>query len=546
MISLLPAVGFLYGIDPFYDRPLTAIAWPTVIALFSAGIGLVLAVRERGPMDVLMRDDPGGALLRRLFPAAVLIPLVLGYLAVQGQSRGLFATPVGTAILALALVLAFSALLWRSAKGLSAASAAQRASEHRYRDLVQNTDSAIVRWKRGGAVTFFNEYAQRFFGYSEDEILGKDVRLLVAEPKSDSDSLRTLVEDILAEPEKHIPSTNENVLRDGTRVWMTWTNRAVLDQNGEVAEILSVGSDVTRQQKAEEALRESEARYRSLVDVSPIAIIVKRGDRIEFANPAALELFGADSHEQLLSKSVYEVFHPDYHDTIRQRQERLSRGRVAPLIEKKIVRIDGSERDVEAAATPFFDDRGAAVQVVLHDITDRKRAEEFEKNLEAERLEFCRRTLSAATRGKLVVTKRDDILRIAGDSALQMTFSLPDEVGLVRAKAAEAGRAAGLSDDQVHRLISCAGEMLSNAVKHAGGGTASIHRRDSRFILVVSDSGYGIDALDLPDVAFTRGFSTAGTGGLGYKLIIASADKVYLATGPDGTTVAVEIELTQE
>lgn len=94
--------------------------------------------------------------------------------------------------------------------------------------------------------------------------------------------------------------------------------------------------------------------------------------------------------------------------------------------------------------------------------------------------------------------------------------------------------------------MTCVGEATSNAIKHAGGGTVTLHRLGCRLLVKVNDSGPGIDALNLPDVALTIGYTTAGTGGLGYKMMIAAADKVYLATGPEGTTVAAELTLHAE
>jgi anti-sigma regulatory factor (Ser/Thr protein kinase) len=68
-----------------------------------------------------------------------------------------------------------------------------------------------------------------------------------------------------------------------------------------------------------------------------------------------------------------------------------------------------------------------------------------------------------------------------------------------------------------------------------------LHRSETRLLVKVKDNGPGIDALNLPDVALTIGYTTAETGGLGYNMMIAAADKVYLATGPEGTMVATEV-----
>ena len=125
----------------------------------------------------------------------------------------------------------------------------------------------------------------------------------------------------------------------------------------------------------EAALRQTEARYRSLVELSPDAILVYRGTRVEYLNPAAIKLFGASGPQQLLGKSLFELFHPDSHALVRQRMERLRQGEPVPLIAEKIVRCDGEVREVAAAAAPFPDRDELAVQVILRDVTEQKRAE---------------------------------------------------------------------------------------------------------------------------------------------------------------------------
>ncbi len=86
-------------------------------------------------------------------------------------------------------------------------------------------------------------------------------------------------------------------------------------------------------------------------------------------------------------------------------------------------------------------------------------------------------------------------------------------------------------------------EAATNAYKHAAGGRATLHLHPDSVVCMISDTGPGIEALALPDVALTKGYSTANTLGMGYKIMIKLADKVYLATGPEGSVVAVEMGL---
>jgi PAS domain S-box-containing protein len=93
-------------------------------------------------------------------------------------------------------------------------------SESKYRELVQNANSAIIRWRRDGTIAFVNEYAQRFFGYSAEELVGKKVNILVPKRESTGGNLTELVQDIVSHPERYANTINENILRDGSRVWM--------------------------------------------------------------------------------------------------------------------------------------------------------------------------------------------------------------------------------------------------------------------------------------------------------------------------------------
>ena len=119
----------------------------------------------------------------------------------------------------------------------------------------------------------------------------------------------------------------------------------------------------------------SEERYRSLVQMSPDAIFVNRDNRIVLINPAAIQLFGATTAEQVLGKPPSAIFHPDYHPIMQERIHTLLEGRPVPLVEGRIVQVGGEIRDVEVAAAPFDDRQGRAIQVILRDITDRKQAE---------------------------------------------------------------------------------------------------------------------------------------------------------------------------
>lgn len=131
-----------------------------------------------------------------------------------------------------------------------------RASEARYRELVENANSIILRRDTEGNITFFNEFAQHFFGYTEDEILGKNVvGTIVPEIDSAGRDLASMIRDIGLHPERYATNENENTRRNGEPVWILWTNKAIRDKDGKIVEILCVGNDITKRKWLEKQLR---------------------------------------------------------------------------------------------------------------------------------------------------------------------------------------------------------------------------------------------------------------------------------------------------
>jgi two-component system cell cycle sensor histidine kinase/response regulator CckA len=128
-------------------------------------------------------------------------------------------------------------------------------SEIKYRELVQNANSIILRMDSQGKVTFFNEFAQKFFGYTEDEILGRNVvGTIMPEKDSTGRDLAAMIRDIGVNPEKYDSNENENIRKDGERKWVSWTNKAIHDKDGNIVEILCVGNDVTERKLLERQL----------------------------------------------------------------------------------------------------------------------------------------------------------------------------------------------------------------------------------------------------------------------------------------------------
>ncbi|PSF36120.1 hypothetical protein C7H19_14050 [Aphanothece hegewaldii CCALA 016] len=124
--------------------------------------------------------------------------------------------------------------------------------------VVQTANSVIVRWDTQGNVLFLNEYGQRLFGFTEEEIIGKNVvGTMVPYTDTSGQDLAALILDIRQNPEKYLVHENENICKDGRRVWIVWANKPIIDSQGNFVEILSVGTDATERRQVQIDLEKS-------------------------------------------------------------------------------------------------------------------------------------------------------------------------------------------------------------------------------------------------------------------------------------------------
>ncbi len=125
---------------------------------------------------------------------------------------------------------------------------ALRQSEEKYKHLVSNARTAILKINVNGIITFINEFACELFEYSEEEVIGKHVvGIIVPVYSQNNNSLAEMIESYIQHVVKKSSTIeeNENITKSGKRIWMSWANKAILDENGKVIEIISSGIDIT-------------------------------------------------------------------------------------------------------------------------------------------------------------------------------------------------------------------------------------------------------------------------------------------------------------
>jgi len=252
------------------------------------------------------------------------------------------------------------------------------AHEAKYRELVQNANSIILKMDPEGKVTFFNEFAQMFFGYNEEEMLGRSVvGSIIPETGSSGLGPNFMIKDIGINPEKFITNENENMRRNGERVWVAWTNKAIRDGNGKVIEILCIGNDITERRRLEMLLSESEERYRRLFETANdgILLLEKSEGNITHANPALTAMLGYSKEECIGNKLQDIGFSHDMGD-FREIMHTLDRSGIIYYDDVLIKNRAGQTVYVDI----YMVDRARLVQCNIRDITERKHAEEALKN----------------------------------------------------------------------------------------------------------------------------------------------------------------------
>ena len=192
---------------------------------------------------------------------AVISSFIVSSIAIWGGSQGAGpfiakAQSINQAILFLqafmSVIVITSLLLAATITERESAQYSLQESEIKYRDLVENANSIILKLDTEGNITFFNEFAEQFFGYDEEEILGKNaVGTILPLTDTAGNDLTVMLDKILKKPEQYARNENESIRRNGDRVWVSWANKPLFDAEGKFIGLLAIGTDITDRRWAE-------------------------------------------------------------------------------------------------------------------------------------------------------------------------------------------------------------------------------------------------------------------------------------------------------
>ncbi|MDN7012769.1 PAS domain S-box protein [Methanoculleus sp. FWC-SCC3] len=247
-----------------------------------------------------------------------------------------------------------------------------RESEDRYRFLVENLNEAIGVINREGVAVFANQKLAETIGYPVAEIIGEPVSLFVDEV--DAGCLVEYLQNLDLNMREVFEI--DLIRKDGGRVHTLMATTPIVDADGTCRGFLAGIQDITALKQMEAKLRESEEKYRLLVELSAEATLIHRDGKIIFTNPAGMRLLGASRPEEVLGKAILDIVHPDAREIVEAFSARDLQGEETPLIELLVVRLDGTTVPIEGRGTRTVFEGRPAVQVVMRDVTYRKQAEE--------------------------------------------------------------------------------------------------------------------------------------------------------------------------
>jgi diguanylate cyclase (GGDEF)-like protein/PAS domain S-box-containing protein len=165
------------------------------------------------------------------------------------------------------------------------------------------------------------------------------------------------------------------VTHTGHERWVWAAATPLRASDGSLNGAILVLRDMGEWRRAETALRESEERYRLLVELCPDPIIVHCEGKIVYANPATTRLAGADSVDEIVGRPIVEFVHPDFHESVLARVAKSADHVDTGLRESTLLRFDGELIQIESTTMPITFEGRPAIQAVLRDVTERKRAE---------------------------------------------------------------------------------------------------------------------------------------------------------------------------
>jgi PAS domain S-box-containing protein len=234
---------------------------------------------------------------------------------------------------------------------------------------VEQSPAAVMITDASGKIEYVNPRFTEVTGYTAAEALGRNPSMLSSgeTPKED---YRRLWENLLSGRDWH--GVFHNRRKNGEHFWEEARISPIRDLAGTIVRFVALKEDITARRRTEQALAESEQRFRTLIENAPVAVVVHQANRCLYANSAALHLFGYDERAAVAGIDIRMHVQPDSVATVLERERRAEAGQRNPPTELELRRCDGHTLTCESIATRIaFNDQPATLALIV-DVTERR------------------------------------------------------------------------------------------------------------------------------------------------------------------------------
>ncbi|MFP5211980.1 MAG: PAS domain-containing protein, partial [Acidobacteriota bacterium] len=198
-----------------------------------------------------------------------------------------------------------------------------RESERRIRDILENVHLLALMLDTKGNVLFCNDFLLKLSGWTREQVIGHNWFDLFV-PEDVRATVKRVFDEMLLTGDLPPHFRNPILTKRGENRIIDWNNSTMYGPDGEIIGVTSIGADMTDRILAEEALQESESRYRLLIESSPLPVVVQTEGKISYANPAGLEALGAERLEQLEGRPLMAFIHKEHTSIVRVRFRRMT------------------------------------------------------------------------------------------------------------------------------------------------------------------------------------------------------------------------------
>ena len=433
-VSYFMGVHELFGVDKIF------VALNTGIALFLLCLTIALIRIDTWLMSILTGHNAGSIMVRKLLPGLIILPVLIGWLRIQGEQHGYYKSEVGVILVALIYTVCFLLLVWLSARSVNRIDEKRQKSveaqlllEHRFATTLASIGDAVIATDTEGKIDFMNPEAENLTGWTLAEVINKPVsEVFCIINEGTRKEVESPVEKVL-ETGMQLNLANHTILirKDRTEVFIDDSAAPIKDKDGTILGVVLVFRDISERKKADQVLRESEQRLRFHFENSPLAVVEWDANyMVTQWSREAEHIFGWEK-EETLGKPINDL-HLIYEEDIpvvNKTMERLSGGRELMVVtSNRNCTKSGKVIDCIWYNSVLTDKDGNmnSVMSLVQDITERKKTEVALKESE----EKYRGILETANEGIMIADISGNISFVNARMAEMLGYTIEELKGV--------------------------------------------------------------------------------------------------------------------